>query len=112
VRLLRQAFPDWGDPGLPAPLLPVLEGAPPPPGLAVTVMPDGAWLRLEVSRRQALPLTPAQLQTVQLYAAGLDHRAIAAQLGLAPATVRNHIAAAYRRLGVNGKATLARRLAG
>jgi DNA-binding NarL/FixJ family response regulator len=110
VRLVRQVFSDWGDPGLPAAMMPVLGGGAAPPGLAVTVASDGPWLRLVVSRRQALPLTGAQRRVAELYAEGRDHRAIAAELGLAPATVRNQIAAAYRRLGVNDKVALARRL--
>jgi DNA-binding CsgD family transcriptional regulator len=112
VRLVRGAFPGWGGPGLPAALMPALAGGAVPPGLALQVAPDGPWLRLAVTRRTTLPLTPAQLQAARLYAEGLDHRAIAARLGLSPATVRNHLAAAYRRLGVNDKAALARRLAG
>ncbi len=44
------------------------------------------------------------------YARGESHAAIAAALGIAPATVRNHIARCYKRLAVNNKAELARRL--
>jgi len=37
------------------------------------------------------------------YAAGETYRDIAGALYIAPATVRNHLAAIYRKLGVSGK---------
>jgi adenylate cyclase len=46
------------------------------------------------------------------YAAGRSYKEIARELEIAPATVRNHIAAIYRKLEINNKAQLVHRLAG
>ncbi len=112
VKVVRSAFPDWAEPVLPAPLAAMLAGGPAPDGLAVDIANEGLLQRICVRQQAALPLTPAQLRVVRLYSDGLSHRAIAEQLGLAPATVRNHVAMAFRRLGVDSKLALARRLAG
>jgi DNA-binding NarL/FixJ family response regulator len=45
-------------------------------------------------------LTPRQLEVARLRAAGKDYRTIAAALGVAPATARNHIAAIHATLNV------------
>jgi DNA-binding CsgD family transcriptional regulator len=46
------------------------------------------------------------------YARGETHSKIAVSLSLSPATVRNHIARCFKKLGVNNKAELVRRLTG
>ncbi|GAB4176432.1 MAG: hypothetical protein Fur0039_19440 [Rhodocyclaceae bacterium] len=55
-------------------------------------------------------LSPRQRAIITRYARGETHAAIAAGMGLAPATVRNHLARAYDKLGVSNKAELAFRL--
>src|SRR6185437_11660072 len=56
-------------------------------------------------------LTPRQRQVCELAAAGKGNRAIAQELFLSVKTVETHLAAGYRKLGVNARADLAARLA-
>jgi DNA-binding CsgD family transcriptional regulator len=60
----------------------------------------------------AAALTPRQRQVCELAAAGKANRAIAQELFLSIKTVETHLAAGYRKLGVNTRAELAARLAG
>jgi len=59
----------------------------------------------------AAALTPRQRQVCDLAAAGKGNRAIAQELFLSIKTVETHLAAGYRKLGVNTRADLAERLA-
>ena len=56
-------------------------------------------------------LTPRQRQVCELAAAGKGNRAIAQELFLSVKTVETHLAAGYRKLGVNARADLAAELA-
>lgn len=51
-------------------------------------------------------LAPRRGCVARLYAEGHSHKEIARQFRISPSTVRNHIKAAYRELGVNSKAQL------
>jgi DNA-binding CsgD family transcriptional regulator len=53
-------------------------------------------------------LTPSERRVVQLAADGLGNREIAQALFVTTKTVETHLAAAYRKLGVTGRAELAR----
>lgn len=55
-------------------------------------------------------LSPRELSVVQMFCEGLSYKAVAKQLGLAPATVRHHLRQAYTKLGVHNKGELSRRL--
>jgi len=65
-------------------------------------------------RRPALDgadaLTPRQRQICELAAAGKGNRAIAAELFVSIKTVETHLAAAYRKLGVSTRGSLAGRI--
>jgi DNA-binding CsgD family transcriptional regulator len=62
---------------------------------------------IEAHARTAIDrLPPQRARIVRLYASGHSHKAIARQLRLAPSTVRNQIATAYRELGISSKAQL------
>ena len=67
-------------------------------------------------RRAALEgtsaLTPRQRQIIELAAAGKPNRAIAQQLFLSIKTVETHLAAGYRKLGVNTRMDLGAAVAG
>jgi DNA-binding CsgD family transcriptional regulator len=52
---------------------------------------------------EAPPLTPRQLEVLEMLAHGLRASAIAAELHLAEATVRNHIRAVRRELGTHSQ---------
>lgn len=56
------------------------------------------------------PLTPRELEVALLCEQGLGHKHISKRLGLAPATVRNHISHCYQKLGVSNRLALARAL--
>ncbi len=48
-------------------------------------------------------LTPRELEVLRLVANGLDNLSIAAELGIARATVKHHLEAIYAKLGVHGR---------
>ena len=52
------------------------------------------------------PLSPRELEIAQAYAGGQNYLEIAQHLGLAPSTVRTHLAAIYRKMGVSSKLDL------
>ncbi len=55
-------------------------------------------------------LSKREMTVAEHYASGQSHKEIARELGVSPATIRNHIAAIYRKLGINNKAQLVHRL--
>lgn len=55
-------------------------------------------------------LSEREMTIAQRYAAGETHKEIAAKLHIAPPTVRNHVAAIYRKLEVHNKPELIRAL--
>jgi DNA-binding NarL/FixJ family response regulator len=55
-------------------------------------------------------LTPRELEIARLAAAGLANKEIAARLCLSHRTVENKLHSAYEKLGVQGRAELARTL--
>lgn len=57
-------------------------------------------------------LSPRELQIAESYAAGCSYQEIAADLHIAPSTVRTHLATIYRKLEVSSKVELASRLSG
>lgn len=57
-------------------------------------------------------LSPRELQIAQRYAAGYSYQELAADLHIAPSTVRTHLATIYRKLEVSSKVELASRLNG
>jgi DNA-binding CsgD family transcriptional regulator len=65
-----------------------------------------------VAPRAACPLTPRQLEVVQLIAEGLTNGQIANRLVLTPGTVANHVEHILRRLEVPNRAAAATWLVG
>lgn len=57
-------------------------------------------------------LSPQELAVAQLFGGGASYKEIARRVALAPATVRNVVQNAYRKLGINNKAQLARLVVG
>jgi DNA-binding CsgD family transcriptional regulator len=62
------------------------------------------------SRAAPGELTPRERAAALLYAEGHSYKAIAARLGLSPATVRTYLRDAYLQLGVRNKVELGARL--
>ena len=56
-------------------------------------------------------LSRRELTVAEHYAAGQSYKEIARELDISPATIRNHIAAIYRKLEINNKAQLVHQLA-
>jgi DNA-binding CsgD family transcriptional regulator len=103
--MLRREWPGWSGPRLPAALIDPASGAPRSRhlGKAVVVSARMAVDTALVTVRERTPadsLTTRELAVARLCAEGLSYKEIARRLGVAPATVRNQIAAAHRRLGV------------
>ncbi|MCU0842898.1 MAG: helix-turn-helix transcriptional regulator [Thiobacillaceae bacterium] len=115
VHLLREEWPGWRGDRLP-------ETFPSPARLrasrtmawrtvSVSVAERGGFLFLTARRASAIDKLGAREREVALrYARGQTHAAIATALGIAPGTVRNHIARCYKHLAVNNKVELSRRL--
>ena len=57
-------------------------------------------------------LTPREIEIASAYAQGDTYSAIATRLGIAPTTVRTHLATIYRKLGVSSKLELHAQLTG
>lgn len=55
-------------------------------------------------------LSPREIEIANAYAQGDTYQTIAAQLGIAPSTVRTHLATIYRKLGVSTKLDLRRQI--
>lgn len=53
-------------------------------------------------------LSKRELQIAEHFAAGFTYRQVAVQLSISPATVRNHIAHVYQKLGIRSKPELGR----
>jgi DNA-binding NarL/FixJ family response regulator len=56
-------------------------------------------------------LSPRELEVARLVAQGLTNRQVAEALFLSPRTVERHLGSAMRKLGITGRATLARLVA-
>lgn len=65
-----------------------------------------AFLRAMPAPAATAPLSSREAEVALLFAAGSNYKRIALRLGLAPATVRNHLSACYRKLGVDNRGAL------
>jgi len=113
VRCLREHWPDWHGSRLPEAMhAAVRDGLPMQVGrMKLSVTRKGAFRLLQVHAAHALDdLSPREREIVERYARGETYAAIAKALLISPSTVRNHIAHCYRKLSVNNKAELARRV--
>lgn len=113
VARLRARWPGWSGSSLPEPLASHATRGSPYVSAAVhfDVTPCGQ-LRYLVARSEGAltQLSAREREIATRYAGGETHSAIAASLSLSPATVRNHIAHCFHKLGVNNKAELVSRL--
>src|SRR3990170_817483 len=69
--------------------------------VAVTLLRNGH--ASEPTKKAAQRLSRRQIEVLQLLAEGVQAQTIAARLGIAEATARNHIAAVLRRLGCHSQ---------
>jgi DNA-binding CsgD family transcriptional regulator len=112
ARMLREEWSTWKSAQLPPPVSEAIAsgkaerivGA----ALVWRITPVQDLFLIEVRRCSPIDsLTPREREVAVYTSQGLSHKEIAALLGLAPATVRNHLAAASRRLQARNKAQLA-----
>lgn len=112
LRLFRLEWPDWHGPLLPDAVRKLLLGvdaARISGQAAILSVRHGNDVSLLQIRLRAIAddLRPRERAVAELCAQGASYREIAVELGIAPATARNHIAAVHRRLGVNRNAAIA-----
>lgn len=113
VRCLREHWPDWHGSRLPETMrVAVRDALPMQVGrMKLSVTRKGAFRLLQVHAARALDdLSSREREIVERYARGETYAAIAKALLISPSTVRNHIAHCYRKLSVNNKVELARRV--
>ena len=103
---------EWGhrQPPVPAAILSERSGAACWRGEAIQLRIErlGPCFLLRVRPSNPLDrLTSREREVAERFALGGTHKEVARALGIAPSTVRNHIAGVYDKLGVNDKAQLA-----
>lgn len=115
ITWLQKEWPQWSPPMLPPALLEsaIRSGTGRWTGRTVcaqfTVHGSALYIRLR-DKPTGTHLTPAERAVARMAARGASYKAIAAELGVSPATVRNHLHQVYAKLAVPGKAALAHRL--
>ena len=72
----------------------------PADGILLSVEPDAAARRRADPEVVEEPLTPREIQVLELLAEGLANKAIAERLGISDQTVKFHVAAVLGKLGV------------
>jgi DNA-binding CsgD family transcriptional regulator len=111
--MLRKEWPDWSPPSLPGDLVRALRACSERRfvgkriGVAASLN-SGMLFLLAREKGNAEALTKAQLAVATLAAKGLSYKKVARDLGLSPATVRNHLHNAYVKLEVGNRTALAR----
>ncbi len=111
ISLVKDQWPDWSGPALPAVLDLVRAAKTGGQFRGSEVVVESAILD-DLILVQAWPrgsmtmLTPREEQIAESYAAGLTYKEIATELNLAPSTVRSHIESIYRKLEVSNKVEL------
>ncbi|MCA1971430.1 MAG: helix-turn-helix transcriptional regulator [Caenispirillum sp.] len=111
-QLLREEWPDWRGPQLPEPLAEAVAVGESQrvagENLVVRITPLHDLMLLQARPCAAIDRLTAREREIAIHTAqGLSHKDIARLLDLSPATVRNHLATACRRLGARNKAQLA-----
>jgi DNA-binding CsgD family transcriptional regulator len=111
-QLVLREWPHWRGPYLPEPLHKLMTS-----GLRTGVVGRDSVARfatlgdttlIQLRERAPIDELPERVrQVAQLAARGQTHKSIARALSVAPSTVRNQLATAYQRLGVNNKAEMA-----
>lgn len=107
--LMREEWPDWRGPKIPARWLSGTRKTFVGQRIAATLEPlNDLWL-VRLRRRSPLDsLTCREIDVARRFGFGMNYQDIAAELHISPATVRNHLANIYSKLGVNNKVELAR----
>ena len=113
IAYLGANWPGWSGSGLPEPLATSVKigRAFKAPTSHFEVKPYGQFYYIQGRSDDVLELlSKREREIASRYARGETYSAIASGLSLSSSTVRNHIAHCFRKLGVNNKVELARRL--
>lgn len=113
IHWLREHWPGWQGSRLPEVLLECVRLATPfqTGRMKLQIVRKGSFRYLRALALSAVDsLSPREGEIAKRYARGETHAVIALALGLAPTTVRNHIANCYRKLAVSNKTELALRV--
>lgn len=111
-RLMELEWLSWRPNKLPGPLMTALStlGSEVYIGRSIVItfnrVDNVLFLRIKTQSLLA-NLSPRELEVACLYSKGLQAKAIAAQIGIAPVTVRNFLQRIYQKLQVHDKASLA-----
>lgn len=110
--MLHREWPDWRGPNLPPSLARAIAAAGErrhaSGALVFRISPlDDLWLLRARPLDEVDRLTTREREVALLSTQGLNYKEMARLLDLSPATVRNHLSSACRRLGVRNKAQLA-----
>lgn len=117
VRFLNEEWPSWHGPDLPAAIAsggpaPTLRAAYVGQRIVIHAHEAGELYHLHARYKGLIDeLSVREKEAIQHFSSGLNHKEVAQILAISPATVRNHLASAYRKLGVSDKAGLAKLLA-
>ncbi len=113
IHCVREHWPGWQGSRLPEALLESVRLATPfqTGQMKLEIAPKSGFRYIRALALSAVDnLSARERDIVTRYARGDTYATIATALGLAPATVRNHIANCYRKLAVTNKAELAMRV--
>jgi len=111
IELMLQEWPDWTGSMVPAALKPCFETKQEfnYMGHEVAIHGKKAETLYLVQVREKLAvdrLTPRETCVAEFFGEGKSHKQIAKVLGVAPSTVKNHLAAIYQKLNIHNKAQL------
>lgn len=109
LMVLRREFPHWLSHQLPSQVVEALQGTGCFNGkhAQLSARHQGSVMLITVKARQVgQTLTPAELRAVELTVQFGNHKKVAQILDISPATVRNHLNAAYKKLGIHDRTEL------
>jgi DNA-binding CsgD family transcriptional regulator len=114
LEILRMQWQDWEEPRIPDTLLSRLRSGPAHIAggdVCITTHPVGEALLLTARRVSRLDrLSPREATVAREFGSGKTYKEIAKALQRSPATIRNMLQSAYRKLGIDNKAELVRLL--
>lgn len=112
IRLIQLEWKEWTPPLLPGLLIDSLRQNREMMFVGVAIYVKASMqgnmicMTMTEKRRQQMPLSMAEYRAARLACEGLTYKEIGRQLDISPATIRNQLHSAYRKLGVSNKTAL------